>query len=110
MPISLADLTKATRSLTLEYDGSTVALTYYPGKLTPAVEARLNQANADNRPAGGVAEELARLIASWDVLDAKGKPEPITVELLRELPTRFLLAMVSAIGADARPNASSAGS
>lgn len=108
MPISLADLTTATRLVAVEYDGQTVNVTYYPGRLTPAVEARLNQANADNRPAGGVADELARIVAGWDVLDEKGKPAPVTADLLRDLPTRFLLALVSAIGADARPNARSA--
>lgn len=108
MPISLADLTRATRTVAVEYDGHTVNLTYTPGKLTPAVEARLNDANEHNRPASGVADELAQIIVGWDVTDEKGKPVEVTTELLHEFPTRFLLACVQAIGSDARPNAQSA--
>lgn len=108
MPIRLADLRNKTRTVNVAYDGETIAVTYYPGKLTPATESRLNKANEDNRPVSGVAAELALIMESWDVLDAKGKPEPVTAALLAEMPTRLLLAIVSAIGVDARPNAVSA--
>lgn len=108
MPIKLADLTKATRTVVADYDGLTVNITYAPGKLTPAVEARLNDANENNRPASGVADELANIITGWDILGDDGEPVPITAELLHEFPTRFLLACVQAIGSDARPNVTSA--
>lgn len=94
--------------MAVAYDGETINVTYYPGKLTPATESRLNKANEDNRPAAGVAAELALIMEAWDVLDEKGKPEPVTAALLAEMPTRLLLAIVSAIGTDARPNAVSA--
>lgn len=110
MPIRLADLTSKTRTVNVPYDGESIAVTYYPGRLTPATESRLNKANEDNRPASGVAAELALIMASWDVLDDKGKPEPVTAELLAQMPTRLLLAIVGAIGTDARPNALSAAS
>lgn len=110
MPISIADLTRPTRTVTVDYDGNIVNLTYSPGRLTPAVEARLNQANEQNRPASGVADELAKIIVSWDVTGDDGKPLAVTADLLHEFPTRFLLACVSAIGGDARPNVASAAS
>lgn len=108
MPISMADLTKTTRSIAVDYDGHTVNIIYAPGRLTPAVEARLNQANEQNRPASGVADELAKIIVSWDVTDAAGKPLAVTAELLHEFPTVLLWAVTAAIRDGNRPNAQSA--
>jgi len=108
MPIKLAALTRATRTVPVDSEGLAVSLTYAPGKLTPAVEARLNDANEHNRPASGVADELANIITGWDILGDDGKPVAISADQLHEFPTRFLLACVQAIGSDARPNAVSA--
>lgn len=108
MPISLADLTRKTRTVVVDFDGDTINVTYAPGRLTPGVESRLTQANEDGRPASGVADELARLLLSWDIMGDDGAPAPITSDLLHELPTALLLRIVAAIGEDSRPNAQSA--
>lgn len=109
MPITLERLAAGTpRTVAVSYEGETVNITYKPGRITPAVEARLNQAALDNRPAEGLAAELASIITTWDITDEKGKPEPVTEGLLRDLPTRFLVACVQAVGDDIRPNAQSA--
>jgi len=109
MPITLGKLVAGKRrTVAVEFDGEIINITYTTGKLTPAVEARLNDANENNRPASGVADELANIITGWDILGDDGEPVPITAELLHEFPTRFLLACVQAIGADNHPNATSA--
>jgi len=109
MPITLGKLVAGKRrTVAVEFDGEIINITYTTGGLTPAVEGRLAQASRDNRPASGMADELASIIVDWDIVDDKGKPEQVTREILSSLPTQFLVACVIAIGADNRPNATSA--
>ncbi len=96
MPISLSDLQNNTRVLTLEYDGESVTIVYRPGVITPA--------NSDDFNRQAVVEQLEGLLVSWDIVDDKGKPLPVTKELLDTLPARFLAHLSGAIVGDLRPN------
>lgn len=97
MPITLSDLVSKTRQIVVKYDGEDVAITYAPGKLTPAsVNAQEGRQNLEI--------VLAETLLAWDVLDEKGKPLPVTQETLSAMPTRFLWALIDGVNEDIRPN------
>lgn len=97
MPISLAELQSNLRTLVIDYDGEKVQVVYRPGILTPATN--------DDFAKQSVVEQLETLLVSWDVLDDKGKPLPVTTDLLNQLPGRFLAHIAAEISGDMRPNA-----
>ena len=96
MPISVSELQKNVRTLTVDYDGETVTISYRPGVITPATSDEFNKQAA--------VEQLESLLVSWDLLDEKEKTLPVSKELLDALPARFLAHLMSAIMGDMRPN------
>ncbi|MGL4651572.1 MAG: hypothetical protein ACRC1H_19350, partial [Caldilineaceae bacterium] len=111
MPLRIADLAKTEKTVTLEYDGESVTVVYRPRLLTTTARLRLlagpnmsNMEHFDAAMAGEAVEEfftdVARLLASWDVLDEKGKPMRPTAALLGELPQDFISAVLRAIAED----------
>lgn len=97
MPISLGDLQRNTRQIVAHYDGEDVAITYAPGKLTPA-------SVSGNDARQSLEALLGTTLLAWDVLDDAGKPLPVTQETLSAMPSRFLWVLVDAINEDIRPN------
>lgn len=99
MPIQLADLMRNQRTVTVDFHGETLDVTYRPGAMTPDLGSR---AAADrNAP---IALILSELVSRWDLYeqDAEGNQirVPLTYERLRLLPTQFLVAVQRAINAD----------
>lgn len=103
MPLKLSQIGMAERQTSLTYDGEKVGITYRPGKFTPRVEARLNEAQAESQVSQEVARVLADVLASWDVIDDDGKTLKPTVDLLMEMPLDFLTALATAVGEDMGP-------
>lgn len=110
MPIKLHEIQAETRSIDVEYLGHDLRIDYRPGMVTPEYESRLNAAMQANRPSAGLAEELARIVSGWDVLDEDDKPLPVNGENMAIMPMGLLRVIVEGIAADLAPNASSAGS
>lgn len=108
MAIKLSQIGAKTRTVTMEYEGEPVALVYRPGKFTPRIEARLNEAQSEGRVSQEVAAVLADVLASWDVLGDDGKPVKPTTELLMEFPVDFLNLVSQAVAGDMRPKEPSA--
>lgn len=102
MPISIAQLQKATRRIEVEYDGQTVGVTYCPGTLTPAYIAGLEGRRLE--------EQVVELVTAWEITDDTGKDLPVSAELAAGLPLPFLAAITEAINGDLRPNGRRAGS
>ncbi len=102
MPISLSELQNNTRTITVDYDGEKVTVVYKPGVLTPTASTEFVKST--------VVEQLEKLLVSWDVMDEKGKPLPVTTELLNQLPGRFLSHLALAVSGDMRPNETRAAS
>lgn len=103
MAMKLKDRRKVTKTVAVEYEGETVDVTYWPAKIT-------NQTNTDARDADASAfnaEWISRVVAKWDVIDEDGGEFPPTVENARQLESLFLVAVITAIYGDMRPNATS---
>ena len=122
MPIKMQDLNKKALPAVFTYEGETCTVYYRPAKLTTRVQfaaaamatvGREGQTAADQAALivevlGDYTEALTGLLASWDVLGEDGKPIPITVDVIQELPLNFVYAMFTAIQQANSPNAESA--
>lgn len=102
MPITISDLRREERQVTVVYYEDEFSITYKPGHVTPELEDVLQKAQERDRPAHGLAEVLALLLVEWEVLDADGKMLPIEVEIMDSMPTEFLSTMLLAITEDSR--------
>ena len=108
MGVKLSQLGSKKREAQVEYGDDIVAITYLPGKFTPRVEARLNEAQAENKTSQEVAQVLSEVLVRWDVLDDNGKPLKPTAELMMDMPLSFLTIIAKTLGEDMSPNAKSA--
>jgi len=100
MPIQIADLMRDERTCTVSYQGESAQVTYRPGAYTPAVEDAFQTALETNRPSRGVAEMLAGVLVSWEVVDEAGQELAVEVEFLIKVSSSFLFAVIGAITAD----------
>jgi hypothetical protein len=96
MPISLSKLSHGLATVTVEYDGDTVNVTYATGKVTPHYGASLEGRQ--------IAEALPEIVTAWDVLGDDGQPLPCSIDVTRQLPVKFTNAVMAAIQEDQRPN------
>ena len=101
MPISLNHLKNDKRTITADYFGDPVNLVYKPSELTPTVEAEIR----DNDQS--VVKVFCKLIVNWDVVDEKGEELPITEEVVGEMPSAFLNALIYACRDDMIPKVKS---
>ena len=115
MPIRISELRKETRQVDIEWDGETVKVEYRPGAVTAQMQmAAASMANIGNDPQrvveslGDYVQAMARLIATWDILDDDGQPLPVTPELVEALPLPFVYAVFGGIMGAYSPNAKSA--
>lgn len=104
------------RTVTVDYFGDKLNVTYKPGEMSPAKEAELarlrreaqeNEEDGDEDAAARNSEQLAGRLAevmvSWDVLE-DGEPLPSSKANLMTFPNALLVHISSAIGDDMRPN------
>lgn len=98
MPISLSHIKNDKRSVDLEYSGDSVHIVYRPSELTPTVMAEMREANEDGNDYFTV-DVLCKLLTEWDVMDGE-KPLPIVHETLKDLPSAFLSALLTACTED----------
>jgi hypothetical protein len=101
------------RSVTVDYFGDKLNVTYKPSEMSPAKEAELARLRKEAeeaeegddaaRGAEQLASRLAEVMVSWDVVE-DGEPLPPTKTTLMEFPNALLVHISSAIGDDMRPN------
>lgn len=107
MSISFGDLARDERSITVKLkdgglDGEEVNVCYRPSAYTPEHESRVAKMFSENLPAGALAESLAGVVVSWDVLGEDGKAMGVTLGELNRTPSWFLVVLSDAIGDDMR--------
>jgi hypothetical protein len=118
MPATLSAIVGNTATVPLEYAGLTINITYYPGRITEKVFAKLQKMSQDNGDVissiidgfGSVNDIIVSLVKSWDFYedDAATVTYPLNDARLSELPFDFRSAVVKAVLGDMRPNASEA--
>lgn len=87
MAIDFADILAEKADATVSYRGQSMRVSYFPDVITTAAIKELESKSQED-PAAFL-EFLVRLLDSWDV-KAGGKPIPLTVEGLEQLPLLFL--------------------
>ena len=117
MPVKLGDLTKQTKTTTVQFEGveDPLTVTYRPRHLTPARQAAFREAAEAGRHTEALVEGIVGLVAAWDLLGEDGRPVPLTAEALADVPLEVLGLVIEAIGQDVAPsplpdNGSAAGS
>jgi hypothetical protein len=117
MPIKFSDLAKATKSATIEVgeEGDTITFRFRHGLITPRFvqdllaldEGRLKGATAGEAAAAvqAVSEQLAHVVAEWDVTEADGATMfPLDpARLAAEIPLDVQVQMLFTILSEMRP-------
>lgn len=96
MPLKRAAYKAATKTVSIPFGEDSLSVCYYPSKFTP------NVTKDKDRDETTVAF-LLRLVASWDYLDEKDKPLPVTEETLSDMGYDLLNAISRAIVGDVSP-------
>lgn len=99
----LAQILAETHTLIIDkYDG--LSVTYRPNALTPETHDAAIALLEKQRGGAAVAQSLALVLVSWDLIDENDQPYPTDEQSLRTLPNRFLEDVFTAIVNDQRPN------
>lgn len=108
MPITLSELTKKTRKITVDIGANEpLEVEYRIQAYTPEIESVV--LSVGERPAMALAEVLKRLVVSWNLVDDNGKMYPLDDEHLNKMPLQIMMAIFQAIAEDMRPNQTTAG-
>lgn len=102
MGVRLNDMLGTVKETTVEYDDEKIALAYRPNAFTMEVNDKVNEA-AERNDLSVVAATLEPVVEWWDVLDDEDQRIPATAENMRRFPLPFLMAVMDAVGQDARP-------
>ena len=110
MSLTLVDIANDTASVTLQVQGNSLTVEYYPMRVTEKVFAAsqiFSNLNGENAVARfeGFNETLASLIKSWDFYEdvEKTKMVPIDPARFAELPLFLRVQILSEIMSDVRP-------
>ena len=110
MGISLSDLKSNVRKITVPYFEDEFYVKYRPAELTPEVESKIRKAAAnpdDDKEGNILVTTICNLLTEWEVLDGKGEPLPITYEIVDQMPSAFLSAILNACREDMVPKSKS---
>jgi hypothetical protein len=106
MPIKLSEIVAQERWLTVDVGGVEIQVAYRPNNISLRRSNELNQLlnSFETNPDIDVGRETARmfcdLVGNWDIVDDKGKPLPITVDSLLDIPARLIMTILAAVNAD----------
>lgn len=105
MPVSARSLAeRSTATATVDYgDLGTLEVTYYPGKFSYGFLQRLSGVKTNDEFDRALVE-FCSVVTSWDLLDDKGKPLPVTTETASDQGLDVITDIVMAIGGSLRPN------
>lgn len=113
MGFQLTDLRNMRREIEVDYFGQTGMVVYNPGAITEEMLAALRESSEDEQSLNGF---IAKILLSWDVVDAKGVALPITdkgglpAAELDTVPVPFKAAVMARIMEDVVPNQTTAAS
>lgn len=103
MPISLVKarraVTDTTKTVTVEFAGESMEVTYRIGAMSRATIRRFETAK-DEEQVDAAITFITEVVSAWEVVDLDGAVLPITEEVLASLPIDFLTAIIGAVMAD----------
>jgi hypothetical protein len=110
MALSLVDVASDTATVTLQVRANTLAITYYPSKITEKVFAQLQRFGSLNRDQildgfAALNELLVQLIKSWDFYEDAEQTVmvPLETDRLADVPLFLRVGVINAIMGDIRP-------
>lgn len=99
MAIKLSDITKTTKTITVDIGASEpLEVEYRVNAYTPEVESEITGAN--DKPARALSNILQKLVARWTLVNDSGEMYPTN----GDLPLQVMLSVFAAIANDMRPN------
>jgi hypothetical protein len=103
---SLKSIKSPARSLSIDFSGVPVQVTYDPNVITPRLEEEMKAASAAGESTiKQYLSTMVKWITAWDLTeDDEVTPLPITVETMLDFPDSILTAISKALMADMRPN------
>jgi hypothetical protein len=113
MPVSMSQLLTNTATVSFEYSGFSIAVTYLPAEITEEVFANLQVFMSMNNYTEVMSgfkslnDIIALLVKSWDLYedDAQTEMVSLTAERLAKLPVALRVQCLFAIMRDFRPEA-----
>lgn len=117
MPITVSQMASNEATLQFEYQGQSVSVTYFPGRITEKVLPGLNAIDAiqpadDEQTVLGKFQAyntaLCSIIKSWDAQEDDGNMFPLDPIRLSELDIAFRRRVLNEIMNDIRPNSQAA--
>lgn len=103
MPISLVKarraVTDTTKTVTVEFAGESMEVTYRIGAMSRATIRRFETAK-DEEQVDAAITFITEVVSAWEVVDLDGAVLPITEEVLASLPIDLLTAIIGAVMAD----------
>ena len=106
MPVKRKALAeREVRSVRIDFgDAGDLNVEFFPGKLTFALQKRINQAaQADDYET--LLESFLVIFAGWDLLDEDGEPEPLTMAVFEDLGLDVLAEVMGAVRESIAPKA-----
>lgn len=96
--MSLAALIAVNQTVTVDYYGNEIDVTYAPARYNADFWDWMNDPEGGQK-AGSIPEALERLLVSWDVTGPDGKPIPTTAAAMAEhnIPLDFLNTAYEAV-------------
>lgn len=93
MPISLGAARDRIKTIKVEYDGEQAEVSYFPNRMTPALEDDIGEADT----AREVAAQLSQLIKTWELVDEAGNELPADAETMAQVPSNLMYAIFEQI-------------
>lgn len=104
MPVRASSLAANRRTISVSFGDDSLTLTYRPSSVNAVQEEREIAERARGQHLYSMAKSLAEIVESWDLLDEKDKPLPVTMEILMPLGMDVLRTITRAITEDLLPN------
>lgn len=108
MPISISALAANRRTVKVPVGDEFLTVVYRPSAVNAVQEARELEERSAGRHVQSMANSLAEIIHSWDLVDDTGKAAPITSELLSTFGLDVLQTLTREIIGDLLPNRTTA--
>lgn len=93
MPISLGAARDRIRTIKVEFDGESANVSYWPNRMTPALEDDIGEAST----AREVAAQLSQLIKRWELVDEDGEEIPADADTMAQVPSNLMYAIFEQI-------------
>lgn len=102
MAVKIKEMMGRTKTVTVEWDGESVDVSYFHNVVTPALMEEVVKA-AEKEDLSVLGVSLEPVLDWWDVLQEDGSRLGTSADIIRQVPMSFLNAVQRAIQEDQNP-------